>query len=94
MGPVDISMGFECLSYSLFVIITSPLVPTFLSVQPHLISSHIPVLIYHPCPLGLGASELYVVKSGTFEVLERRRGQNFRVNSKGPGNVFGEIALM
>lgn len=45
-----------------------------------------PTLAFLPSSLtGLGATELYVVKSGTFEVLERRRGQNFRVNSKGPG---------
>lgn len=43
---------------------------------------------------GLGANELYIVKSGEFEVLQLRRGVNVRVNMKGPGQVFGEVALM
>uniref|UniRef100_A0A383WC48 cGMP-dependent protein kinase n=1 Tax=Tetradesmus obliquus TaxID=3088 RepID=A0A383WC48_TETOB len=43
---------------------------------------------------GLAAAELYVVKSGKFEVLQRRQGVNFRVNLKEPGDVFGELALM
>lgn len=43
---------------------------------------------------GLGASELYVVKSGEFEVLERRHSINMRVNMKARGDVFGEISLM
>ena len=43
---------------------------------------------------GLGASELYVVKSGEFEVLERRQGINMRVNSKTKGDCFGEVSLM
>lgn len=43
---------------------------------------------------GLAASELYVVKEGEFEVLERRQGVNFRVNMKNRGDCFGEISLM
>jgi CRP-like cAMP-binding protein len=43
---------------------------------------------------GLGASELYVVKKGEFEVLQRRRGVNIRVNMKRRGDTFGEVALM
>ena len=43
---------------------------------------------------GLGASELYVVKSGEFEVLERRQGINMRVNRKARGDCFGEVSLM
>eukprot|EP00798_Chlamydomonas_sp_ICE-L_P009757 gene9757-7632_t len=43
---------------------------------------------------GLSASQLYVVKSGKFEVLERRKGVMFKVNSKEAGECFGEIALM
>lgn len=43
---------------------------------------------------GLTASELYVVKEGEFEVLERRQGVNFRVNMKNRGDCFGEISLM
>ncbi|EFN51455.1 hypothetical protein CHLNCDRAFT_49225 [Chlorella variabilis] len=43
---------------------------------------------------GLGASELYVVKMGEFEVLQRRKGVNIRVNMKRRGDTFGEVALM
>eukprot|EP00879_Flechtneria_rotunda_P017343 GHRR01018167.1.p2 GENE.GHRR01018167.1~~GHRR01018167.1.p2 ORF type:complete len:271 (+),score=98.79 GHRR01018167.1:464-1276(+) len=43
---------------------------------------------------GLAASELYVVKSGKFEVLQRRHGVNVRVNLKERGDCFGELALM
>lgn len=43
---------------------------------------------------GLGANELYVVKSGEFEVLERRQGINMRVNRKARGDCFGEVSLM
>ncbi|GLC62245.1 hypothetical protein PLESTB_001861800 [Pleodorina starrii] len=43
---------------------------------------------------GLAASELYVVKSGKFEVLQKRQGTNFRVNIKERGDCFGEISLM
>lgn len=45
-------------------------------------------------PAGLGASELYVVKTGEFEVLQRRKGVNIRVNMKRRGDTFGEVALM
>jgi cGMP-dependent protein kinase 2 len=44
--------------------------------------------------VGLAASELYVVKSGKFEVLERRKGVNMRVNVKERGDVFGEVSLL
>lgn len=44
--------------------------------------------------LGASASELYVVKSGEFEVLQKRQGVNFRVNMKGKGDIFGEVALL
>lgn len=43
---------------------------------------------------GISASQLYVVKSGSFEVLERRKGVMFKVNTKEAGQVFGEIAMM
>ncbi|GAX76576.1 hypothetical protein CEUSTIGMA_g4022.t1 [Chlamydomonas eustigma] len=43
---------------------------------------------------GLAATELYIVKSGIFEVLQRRQGQNVRVNLKQRGDCFGEISLM
>ena len=43
---------------------------------------------------GLGASELYVVKEGEFEVLQRRKGVNLRVNMKRRGDTFGELSLM
>ncbi|KAG1658436.1 hypothetical protein FOA52_009857 [Chlamydomonas sp. UWO 241] len=43
---------------------------------------------------GLGASELFVVKSGKYEVLQRRQGQNVRVNMKERGDCFGEVSLM
>ena len=63
---------------------------------------------------GMGATELYVVKSGKFEVrgnlrprslgtdlrlslsqvLQRRQGQNVRVNMKERLDCFGEISLM
>lgn len=43
---------------------------------------------------GVSASELYVVKSGEFEVLQKRQGVNFRVNMKGKGDIFGEVALL
>jgi hypothetical protein len=42
----------------------------------------------------LSASELYVVKTGEFEVLQRRKGVNIRVNMKRRGDTFGEVALM
>ena len=44
--------------------------------------------------VGLAASELYVVKQGTFEVLERRHGVSMRVNVKERGDVFGEVSLL
>jgi cGMP-dependent protein kinase 2 len=43
---------------------------------------------------GIAASELYVVKTGEFEILESRSGVNWRVNRKGQGDVFGEVSLM
>lgn len=43
---------------------------------------------------GMGASELYVVKKGEFEVLQRRKGVNLRVNMKSRGDTFGELSLM
>ncbi|CAD7705322.1 unnamed protein product [Ostreobium quekettii] len=43
---------------------------------------------------GLGASELYVVKSGKFEVRENRQGVSMRVNLKERGDCFGELSLM
>ena len=50
--------------------------------------------LYGSWHAGLGASELYVVKSGEFEVLERRQGINMRVNRKTRGDCFGEVSLM
>mmetsp|Transcript_9485 Transcript_9485/g.18847 ORF Transcript_9485/g.18847 Transcript_9485/m.18847 type:complete len:775 (-) Transcript_9485:155-2479(-) len=43
---------------------------------------------------GMGADELFVVKSGEFEVLQRRTGVNIRVNMKHRGDTFGELSLM
>jgi len=43
---------------------------------------------------GVAARELYVVKSGDFEVLQMRQGVNMKVNTKQKGEVFGEISLM
>lgn len=43
---------------------------------------------------GLRANELYVVKQGDFEVLQRRKGVNMRVNMKYRGDTFGELSLM
>lgn len=52
---------------------------------------------------GAAASELYVVRSGQFEVLQRPPGAArgaggaaalVRVNTKGSGSAFGEIALL
>lgn len=43
---------------------------------------------------GVAARELYVVKSGDFEVLQMRQGVNMKVNAKQAGDVFGEISLM
>ena len=42
---------------------------------------------------GVATDEMYVVKSGHFEVLESRHGSTMLVNQKGPGDVFGEISL-
>eukprot|EP00889_Picochlorum_renovo_P001197 jgi/Picre1/28227/NNA_003633.t1 len=38
---------------------------------------------------GMGADELFVVKSGEFEVLQRRTGVNIRVNMKHRGDNLG-----
>lgn len=35
-----------------------------------------------------------MVKAGEFEVLQRRKGVNIRVNTKRRGDTFGEVALM
>ncbi|KAG1676370.1 hypothetical protein FOA52_001165 [Chlamydomonas sp. UWO 241] len=43
---------------------------------------------------GPATSQLYVVKTGVFEVLERRKGVMVRVNTKERGDCFGEISLM
>eukprot|EP00951_Prasinocladus_malaysianus_P019888 scaffold161631_cov38-Prasinocladus_malaysianus.AAC.1 len=43
---------------------------------------------------GSAARELYVVKSGEFEVLQMRQGVQMKVNAKQAGDVFGEISLM
>lgn len=44
--------------------------------------------------VGAAASELYIVKEGKFEVLQKRQGVNFRVNLKERGDCFGEVSLM
>ncbi|GBF87745.1 cyclic nucleotide dependent kinase [Raphidocelis subcapitata] len=44
--------------------------------------------------VGAAATELYVVKEGKFEVLQKRQGVNFRVNLKQRGDCFGEVSLM
>ncbi|QDZ24436.1 cAMP-dependent protein kinase [Chloropicon primus] len=43
---------------------------------------------------GVAASELYVVKSGEFEVLQKYEDLNVRVNRKEAGDIFGEVALL
>ncbi|WZN58634.1 cAMP-dependent protein kinase [Chloropicon roscoffensis] len=43
---------------------------------------------------GVAASELYVVKSGDFEVLQKYEDVNVRVNRKEAGDIFGEVALL
>ena len=40
------------------------------------------------------ASELYVVKSGDFEVLQKYKDVNVRENRKQVGDIFGEVALL
>ena len=40
------------------------------------------------------ASELYVVKSGDFEVLQKYKDVNVRVNRKQVGDIFGEVSLL
>lgn len=61
----------------------------------HTLPAAAPLALWaHPTHAGLGASELYVVKAGEFEVLQRRRGVNIRVNMKRRGDTFGEVALM
>lgn len=44
--------------------------------------------------MGPAASQLFVVKSGKFEVLEKRKNVMFKVNTKSAGDCFGEISLM
>jgi len=44
--------------------------------------------------MGPSAAQLYIVKSGVFEVLEKRGAVQVRVNSKERGECFGEISLM
>lgn len=43
---------------------------------------------------GVATDEMYVVKSGHFEVLEARHGSMMLVNQKHQGDVFGELSLM
>eukprot|EP00238_Polyblepharides_amylifera_P013871 CAMPEP_0196600234 /NCGR_PEP_ID=MMETSP1081-20130531/95278_1 /TAXON_ID=36882 /ORGANISM="Pyramimonas amylifera, Strain CCMP720" /LENGTH=712 /DNA_ID=CAMNT_0041926057 /DNA_START=363 /DNA_END=2501 /DNA_ORIENTATION=- len=43
---------------------------------------------------GVATDEMYVVKSGHFEVLEARHGSMMLVNQKNEGDVFGELSLM
>ena len=43
---------------------------------------------------GSSARELFVVKGGSFEVLQIRNGIQMAVNHKKAGDVFGEISLM
>ena len=43
---------------------------------------------------GAAASELYVVKSGDFEVLQKYKDVNVRENRKQVGDIFGEVALL
>jgi cGMP-dependent protein kinase 2 len=51
-------------------------------------------ILIHEGDTGLAASELYIIKTGEFEVLQQRHGVNIRVNMKSKGDVFGEVALM
>ena len=39
------------------------------------------------------SDEMYVVAYGEFEVLQKLKGVNIKVNQKGPGDIFGEVAL-
>ena len=43
---------------------------------------------------GVAASELYIVKSGDFEVLQKHKDVNVRVNRKQAGDIFGEVSLL
>ena len=43
---------------------------------------------------GSAARDLFIVKGGTFEVLQMRNGVQMAVNHKKAGDVFGEISLM
>jgi len=43
---------------------------------------------------GLATDEMYIVKSGHFEVLESRHGSMMMVNQKYDGDIFGELSLM
>ena len=43
---------------------------------------------------GDDAQEMYVVKSGYFEVFINHNGARLRVNRKETGDVFGEVALL
>jgi len=43
---------------------------------------------------GVATDELYIVKSGHFDVLENRHGSMMLVNQKHEGDIFGELSLM
>ncbi|KAL6746395.1 cyclic nucleotide-binding-like protein [Haematococcus lacustris] len=42
---------------------------------------------------GLAATQLYVIESGSFEILQKRQGYTVRVNLDDPGRCLGEISL-
>mgnify|MGYP001796949302 CR=1 FL=1 len=43
--------------------------------------------------VGEAADEMYIVKNGEFEVLQKRKGVNVKVNTKETGDHFGELSL-
>ena len=43
---------------------------------------------------GVATDEMYVVRSGHFEVFEERHGSNMLVNRKEVGDSFGELGLL
>ncbi|GFH15067.1 uncharacterized protein HaLaN_11227, partial [Haematococcus lacustris] len=42
---------------------------------------------------GLAATQLYVIESGSFEILQKRQGYTVRVDLDHPGRCLGEISL-
>lgn len=61
--------------------------------QPPVTAATPPTLM--PClPVCRCHSSLHPSPTPWSQVLQRRQGQNVRVNMKGPGDCFGEVSLM